>query len=107
MYLLLKLYDMKEKFEPLLPALGQKVASRANRAEPSFGSRKSWKLECRMKSPDPLADSKETHELLARPGSTIQVALAFRVAVLLAGTLVIPPSTRLELPVRSSPVAHA
>jgi hypothetical protein len=32
---------MKEKFEPLLPALGQKVASRANRAEPSFGSRKS------------------------------------------------------------------
>src|SRR2546430_8574574 len=100
MYLLLKLYDMKEKFEPLLPALGQKVASWANSAEPSFGSRKSWKLECLMKSPDPLADSKETHELLARPGSTSQVALAFRVAGLLEVTLAIHTSLPLVLPVR-------
>src|SRR5581483_6249541 len=100
MYLLLKLYDMNEKFEPLLPARGQNVASRANWAEPSFGSRKSWKLKCLMKSPDPLADLNETHELLARPGSTIQVASALTVAVLLAVTLVIPTSSPLVLPVR-------
>ena len=100
MYLLLKLYDMKEKFEPLLPARGQKVASRANWAVPSFGSRKSSKLKCLMKSPDPFADSKETHELLARPGSTIQVASAFTVAELLAVTLVIPTSSPLVLPVK-------
>jgi hypothetical protein len=91
---------MNEKFEPLLPALGQKVASWANNAEPSFGSRKSWKLECLMKSPDPLADSNETHELLASPGSTIQVASAFTVAELLEVTLVIPTSLPLVLPVR-------
>src|SRR5512142_1455982 len=100
MYLLLKLYDMKEKFEPLLPARGQNVASRANWAEPSLGSSKSWKLKCRMKSPDPLADSNETHELLASPGSTSQVASAFTVAELLEVTLAIPTSLPLVLPVR-------
>jgi hypothetical protein len=47
-----------------------------------------------------LADSNETQELLARPGSTIQVASAFTVDELLEVTAVIPTSSPLVLPVR-------
>src|SRR5919197_5138764 len=69
-----KLKDANEVPVPLRPACGQKVASARNSAVPSIGCRRSWKFWCRRKSPGKLRDSNDTHELLARPRRTIQVA---------------------------------
>ncbi len=69
-----KLNDANEVPVPLLPACGQNVASARNSGVPSIGCRKSWKFECRRKSPGKFLDSNDTHELFARPRRTIQLA---------------------------------
>src|SRR5580700_6017483 len=69
---------------PSFPGCGQNVASDRFRAVPSKGCTRRARFCCRKKSPGLFLDSKETHELSARPRRTIQVASPLSCSALLA-----------------------
>src|SRR5689334_3116051 len=74
MYRVGKLNERNEVPVPLLPLSGQNVASWRNVDVPSIGSRRSAKLKCRRKKPGNPRASNDTHELLASPRRTMNVA---------------------------------